>query len=76
MTDNSVEVISPPAYQAPTDAQATSTVAKVLITVLILVVLCCCCVCVLVFLTLWGGLGWLWNNGDQLIYGVQLLSLV
>ena len=48
----------------------------VIIVVLLLFFLCCCCIFWLVIAGLWGGLSFLWNNGDAIFGGVNLLTLL
>jgi hypothetical protein len=69
------EVIDPNISRSTNESKSSNTTLMVLLAVLILVLVCCCC-CMLVFLAIWGGIGWLWNNGDSIFYGNSLLSLL
>ena len=69
------EIIDPNISQPSTASKSSNATLMVLLAVLILVLVCCCC-CMLVFLAVWGGIGWLWNNGDSIFYGNSLLSLL
>jgi hypothetical protein len=57
----------PPIEDLPPQPAKRSNTTLIII-IVVLVVLCCCCV-------VFGGGGgwWLWNNGDQLIEGINLM---
>ncbi len=57
-------------------SQGPNTAVTVILVVLLLVILCCCCIFWLVVAGLWGGLSFLWNNGDAIFGGANLLNLL
>ena len=53
----------------PLEEQPKKDNKRTIIIVVVVLLLCCCCVVV------GGGVGmWLWNNGDALLEGTQLLT--